>query len=144
MSEMSVLQGRIFCCCLVCGLFTGLWYDLLRTLRMMIRHNDFWVQVEDIMFIFTAATGLFVLIHKYNHGSIRLYILLGTALGILVYRAVFHPLTGYLLKKLMTAILNVLKILVIILVWPAKKTIKCIYIILKNTFRTVRMINSRM
>ena len=144
MSEMSVMQSTVFCYFLIYGIVTGFWYDFLKTLRVLIRHKYLWVQMEDVLFTLTTASGLFALIHRYNHGSVRLYILLGTALGIIVYCFLLHPLTGRILKIVLMTVLNVFGVLFHRICRPAKKIIKYIDKILKNTFRTVRMVRNRL
>ncbi len=67
----AILAGNLVC----------LVYCFLRVLRRIIKHNLFFVSVEDILFWICTGIYLFVQMYKTSDGMIRWYFVIGVLLG---------------------------------------------------------------
>ena len=85
------------------SLMTGIWlmmaYDILRILRMAVRHNAFWTGVEDFFYWLYAAGFTFMLLYEQNNGSFRAYVVAGIFLGMLLYDRMVSRFLFRCLKK---------------------------------------------
>jgi spore cortex biosynthesis protein YabQ len=74
---------------MVLSLATGGWlmmvYDILRLLRLAVRHHSFWVGAEDFLYWMYAGVVTFMLLYEQNDGTFRLYVIIGVFLGMLLY-----------------------------------------------------------
>jgi len=78
-------QAWLFLSAVMVGAAIGLFYDAFRVLRKTARHNRLAVQIEDFIF-WVAATGLtfYYMLHR-SYGEIRVFTLIGVAVGVLLY-----------------------------------------------------------
>lgn len=77
------------------GNFVCLVYDAIRVLRRIIKHNLFWVSLEDIVFWIGTGIYLFVQIYQTSNGTIRWYFVVGVFFGGIVTQFV----VGKIAKK---------------------------------------------
>ena len=85
----AVLAGNVAC----------LGYYVIRVFRRLIRHNLFWISVEDFCYWIGIGFYLFLVIFQTSNGSIRWYFVVGTLLGgILTYSVVQKILKKYIDK----------------------------------------------
>ena len=83
---MSVAeQGRNLCLFFIIGLFIGCIFDMFRGFRRSIRLPNLIVDLQDILFLIISGFIYFRSILLFNHGELRLYILLSSAIGIIIY-----------------------------------------------------------
>ncbi len=75
----------LFHACIM-GIYITFVYDILRILRRVIPHNNFWVSVEDIVFWIYCAAEVFLLMHHESDGTLRWFAIMGALAGMLVYR----------------------------------------------------------
>lgn len=61
-------------------------YDNIRIIRRVIRHNTFFISIEDLLFWIWVSLAVFLLQHKENDGIFRWFSVIGAFLGMLVYR----------------------------------------------------------
>lgn len=107
-------QAWLFLSTVVVGAAIGLFYDAFRVIRKTARHNKLAVQIEDLLF-WVTATGLtfYYMLHR-NYGEIRLFSLIGVAVGVLLYFAtisrriiiVFVAVVNYL-KRVIAAVIRI-------------------------------------
>lgn len=78
-------QAYLFLVFSLTGIFIGCLFDIFRVLRKVFKTSDFITYIED--FLFWILTGIIILytIWYFNDGEIRLYLLLGLAMGIIIY-----------------------------------------------------------
>lgn len=143
MAEIITRQMNLFLISMAYGFLLGIWYDIFRVFREKITHKNKMVHMEDIIFCFSAAGGLFVLFQVYNQGVIRFYVLVGLEIGTLLY---FFLFSQFIKKGI--GILWELLLLATGLLWkgignPAKLIVKSILNMLKKLIRTVRIVKSR-
>ena len=67
------------------GFALGIFYDIFRVFRKMLRHNAVFIAIEDVIFWLLATGLLFVLLLWINFGQIRAFVFIAAALGILIY-----------------------------------------------------------
>lgn len=86
----AVLAGNIVC----------LVYNVLRVVRRIVKHNLFWVSVEDVVFWLGAGMYLFLELFRTCNGSIRWYFVIGVlAGGIISHFIIEKIIKKYLAKK---------------------------------------------
>ena len=74
--ELSVFIQALLAGNLVC-----LVYEAIRIFRRILRHNLFWISVEDLIFWLGTAMYLFIKIYQTSNGIIRWYFALGALVG---------------------------------------------------------------
>lgn len=57
-------------------------YNCIRVIRRLIKHNLFFVSVEDFFFWFGAALYLFIELYHTSDGSIRWFFVAGVVVGV--------------------------------------------------------------
>lgn len=105
MTYMSgYMQGELLLAAdaFLAGVFLAVCYDILRIFRNIADHSSFWVGIEDILYWCASGIYLFNLIYRENDGMIRIYVLLFTGLGALLY----HAGPSMILVKYISAILR--------------------------------------
>lgn len=80
---------------LLSGFLLGLCFDLYRVLRALWQPGPLWTRIGDLLFWFNALCLLSSLLLVGNWGELRLYVLVGWALGFLLYQRL---LSRYLVK----------------------------------------------
>ena len=80
-------QALLFLSTVLVGGAIGLLFDLFRIFRKTTRHSRLAVTLEDLFF-WVAATGLtfYYMLHR-NYGEIRVFSLVGVAIGLVLYLA---------------------------------------------------------
>ena len=110
-------QAFLFLMTVAAGMAIGLIYDGFRVLRKTAPHAPVWVQLEDLLF-WLAVTGLmFYFMLNENYGEIRIFSVLGAALGVTLYFATISRWVLLVLvavvnfiKRVLTAVFKVLRL----------------------------------
>lgn len=79
------LQIGLFGQSVVLGAAMFVLYDMVRMFRRIFSHGIIWVSIEDFIYWTVVGTYFFLRLCQVNNGIIRAYILLGMALGALLY-----------------------------------------------------------
>lgn len=74
--ELSVFLQAV-----LAGNLVYLVYLALRVLRRILRHNLFWISVEDALFWIAVGFYLFLEIYQTSNGKVRWYFVLGVLVG---------------------------------------------------------------
>ena len=80
-------QFRILFLSMLLGSVTGFIYDIFRIIRKVFKHSNLLIQLEDILFWLIATAVAFYFFLNRSYGEIRMFALLGTACGIVLYFA---------------------------------------------------------
>lgn len=143
MAEIILQQSRLFLISFSYGVILGIWYDVFRAIRKSVVHKNKIVHMEDVLFCFSGAVGLFLLFQICNQGRIRFFVLLGMEAGMLLYFFLLSPVAGKGICLIIEMLFRILKL-------PGKRISRLVKLIvkslsksLKNTIRTVRIIKSR-
>lgn len=139
-ADIIIRQIHLFLISGLYGIVLGAWYEFFRTLRKNFVHKNRMVHLEDVIFCFTAAIGLFALFQIYNQGMVRFYCLLGLECGAVFYFLILSEMTGKLFSVIVKIISKIVKVIGKIILFPGKVIVKNTGKILKNMRRTVRII----
>lgn len=90
------------------GIIITFVYDNIRVVRRVIRHNTFFISIEDLFFWIGVSLSIFLLQHRENEGIFRWFSVAGAFLGMLVYRG---TLSRFYIKKMTLVLKKLLKIL---------------------------------
>lgn len=102
---------------LISGLAIGLLFDFFRSTRRVVKTNDFFTGVEDVLFWIISGTIVIFCITCFTDGEIRSYMLVGLLTGVLFY---FFALSKYL-SKIITFILDLCARAIGFIFLPVKK-----------------------
>ncbi|MDF2613237.1 MAG: Spore cortex biosynthesis protein YabQ-like protein [Clostridia bacterium] len=109
----------------------GALFDLIRISRKIIKHANFLVQAEDLIYWIICALVGFYMLYINNYAAIRPFVFIGILLGALLYFASF----SIIFMKIATAVIHyvraLIKHLIRFLGIPAKWLIRLIKIPLK-------------
>jgi len=121
-------ENLFLCYSLGMGIFITFVYDLLRILRRVIKHNSFFVSLEDFLFWIFCALAVFSLMYRMGNGNLRWFSVIGALTGMGAYLKFISPwfiriVSGFLqktvavfgrfgryLKNKLTALYKLLKI----------------------------------
>ena len=67
------------------GFLLGLYYDVYRVARLVIRAGKRWIFVQDLLFFLTSAVFTFLFALAVMEGRLRFYLFFGEALGFSAY-----------------------------------------------------------
>lgn len=104
MKPVSGLETElaIFGQAVLSGIGMLIFYDILRVFRRIFSHGILWVSLEDFLYGILVSGFFFLELCRENSGVIRGYILLGLALGALLYQRLC---SRYLMRHLTKGIL---------------------------------------
>lgn len=77
---------------LLMGIFITFVYDLLRIFRRVLRHNGFFVALEDLGFWVYCGAEVFLLMYHESNGSLRWFAVLGALVGMFLYKKLISSL----------------------------------------------------
>lgn len=90
----------IFLQALLAGNLIYLVYTVIRVVRRLVKHNLFFISLEDLVFWIATGIYLFVKIYQTSNGSIRWYFVIGVLLGgILSHLIILQIRKKYLAKR---------------------------------------------
>lgn len=75
MSPSIHFEARLLALGILAGAGLMALYDILRVFRMLLRHNWFWVGIEDLGYWIFAGFAVFYLLYRENDGALRLYVI---------------------------------------------------------------------
>ena len=97
-------QAQLFLLTVFLGGGMGLFYDGLRVFRHALRHNAFWVQVEDGLFWLLAVFLVFCVMLHANAGEIRFFTILGLFGGMGLYFLTLSRMVLAVSDKIISAV----------------------------------------
>jgi spore cortex biosynthesis protein YabQ len=104
MNPAISVELRFFLTSILWGVILLVAYDGLRILRRLIKHDEFFVALEDMIFWVIASLFIFAMIYHMNNGIIRGFSVMGMTLGGVLYHFAFSDL----LVKWLTTLIRVL------------------------------------
>ncbi len=75
-------------------------YELLRFLRLILRHSHWWIGLEDLLYWTLCAVMIFAMVLEQNSGEVRWYVLAGCTAGACLYQAAVHRILVWILTPL--------------------------------------------
>lgn len=135
MSVQIYDELQLFGVCILLGMSIAFTYDLFRVFRLLIKHRDLFVDLEDLLFWLGTAWFVFRTLFFYNQGALRGYAFLGMFLGMIAYVITISRLV----MKLAHAILPYWNKMKQIIQKPFVAFLEETRKILKNTILDVKM-----
>ncbi len=99
MSSQIQYEARLMVLSLAGGAWLMMAYDILRLLRLAVRHNSFWTGIEDFLYWLYAAGFTFMLLYEQNNGIFRAYVVAGVFAGMILYDRIVSRFLFRCLKK---------------------------------------------
>ncbi len=119
------------------GVGLGIFFDCFRVTRIIIPHTDFFVLLEDIIFLFIWAAAIVVFSLELARGEVRFYYFIGNVLGFTVYILTVGKLVVGIMKGVVFVISKVLNFLYSIFIKPIIKIFMSFSQILHKVFVTM-------
>lgn len=94
-------EVELFLVCLGLGALLAFIYDVVRVFRLLFRHKDWLVDVEDLLFWIFTAWLVFRTLFAYNRGALRGYAFLGMFLGVMLYALTLSRLFLLIVEKML-------------------------------------------
>ncbi len=79
-----MLELQLFARAFLWGIILALLYDLLRCLRRLIRHGNFALAIEDLLYWIGCGMLVFRMLYEENSGAIRGFAIAAVILGMLL------------------------------------------------------------
>lgn len=90
----------IFLQAVLAGNMVYLLYSMIRVVRRIVKHNLFFISLEDLFFWLGTGIYLFVIIYRTCNGSIRWYFVIGVLVGgILTHLIICKIVKKYIAKR---------------------------------------------
>ena len=96
------------------GIYITFVYDIIRILRRVFRHGNFWLSVEDLAFWIFCGDEVFLLMHRESNGILRWYAVVGALLGMLLYRKL---ISRFFVKYVSKGLIKIKNLTIHILKW---------------------------
>lgn len=97
-------QTRLLFCAILLGIPLGMCFDVLRVIRLLIRHGKLAAALEDIFFLLLWTGALICFSVVLARGELRGYYVLGSALGFLLYCCTIGNLLLPLMRRVLSAV----------------------------------------
>lgn len=94
---------RLFLLSCIAGAVIGVVFDVFRALRLLVRHNRFFVLLEDLAFLCGYAVFLSAFASAAARGELRVYFMIGNVLGFTLYFFTLGNIVLRTLNKILTA-----------------------------------------
>lgn len=107
-SETILKEADILWKAFATGVILVFVYDLIRIIRRLISHNNFWIAVEDFIFWLGSALVIFVMLFRENDGYLRGFSIGGVIIGMMLY---FFLLSRFVVKGMVFILERVLYVL---------------------------------
>lgn len=114
-------QTWLFLWSCVLGVGLGIVYDMFRVARVVLKHRKEAVFVEDFVFTVFSALAIFVYCTEKARGEVRFYIILGAALGFILYILTIGTLVVTITKKIVMVIWKIIYTIYRIFLFPIIK-----------------------
>ena len=108
---------RLFFLSWALGGAVGLFYEIFRTLRLLVRHNSLLTAIEDVFFILCWGTALTAFSSALALGRLRGWFVLGSILGFFLYLVTVGRVLNGIVKKF----LHIIKKFFSFILYPFRK-----------------------
>lgn len=146
MNQAISVELQFFLISVLWGAILLLVYDGLRILRRVIKHDSFFIAVEDLIFWVLASLFIFAMMYKENNGIIRGFSVMGMAIGMVIYHYIISEFFVTMITKLIHMLLrpfsiayNSVKKFVLFLASKGKKVLKFLLSRLKKHYQSVKI-----
>lgn len=113
-------QLEIFISVFAAGVVAGIFYDLIRILRLNIKHSHMAVCVEDIIYWIVVIIVMFLFMLDKNNADLRFFSIMGFYLGLVIYNILMSNILMEVLEFCVNIIKNIIKIIIEMILTPFK------------------------
>ena len=106
MYQGITIEMHFFLTSILWGVLVLLAYDQLRILRRIIRHNSFFVAIQDLLFWVLASVFIFAMIYAENSGTIRGFSVMGMVIGMVIYHYILSDWIVTLVSRMILLIMR--------------------------------------
>lgn len=106
MNHAISIELQFFMISVLSGAIILLVYDILRIIRRLIKHDSFFIALEDLFFWVGASLFIFAMIYKENDGIIRGFCVMGMGIGMVLYHFTLSDLLVRMITKLIQMLLS--------------------------------------
>lgn len=106
MYQGITIEMHFFLTSILWGVLVLLAYDQLRILRRIIRHNSFFVAIQDLLFWVLASVFIFAMIYVENSGIIRGFSVMGMVIGMIIYHYILSDWIVILVSRMILLIMR--------------------------------------
>ena len=125
--ELSLKAETVtFLIVVLSGVMYGMMYDILRILRIAVKHKPFAVFAEDILYFIAVAFMTFLLALAKNRGLIRAYHLIGQILGFVIYYFTLGEAVISVADRIIKIVRLIFSLINRFLIYPILRLIKLI------------------
>lgn len=121
MSSQIVEETLFLYHAVLLGVFVAVIYDIIRIFRRVVKHNRFFISLEDILYWVFCAWEVFYLLYKESSGVLRWFAILGIALGMFLYLISVSRFVVYFISKMINKFLHILEKIIAFLLTPFRK-----------------------
>lgn len=119
--ELSVShQLYVFCCMILCGMLSGIVFDVFRSVRRCIKCTNGIIAVQDLAFWGVELCMVYITAFKVNNAQMRGYEIIALILGTVFYFTAFSQYIIIILCR----ITNIVKKFVVLILKPIYNPIK--------------------
>ena len=121
MSQDIIQEVTFFLHSVLMGIVITFFYDWFLILRKLIKHNNFWISVEDFLFWVACGLGVFYMLYRENNGILRWFTVIGAMIGMACYKWLisnrFIHIMSTCIYKIVWVILKIVQIVVKPIKW---------------------------
>ncbi|MBE7049125.1 MAG: hypothetical protein E7393_07210 [Ruminococcaceae bacterium] len=136
-------EAVVFVFSVLCGGVLYFLYDLLRVIRRASHGGTLITQIQDGIFWILALAVMFYVFLFINRGTVRLYELVGTGLGAVIYGTTISSLVIQLLCRILEFFLKFFNFFLKILLTPLFFTYNILYRWIRFVFRPIKRVGKR-
>lgn len=101
MADLIYDEAELFAVCLLLGMALAFIYDCVRVFRLLFRHFDWLVDLEDLAYWIFTGWLVFKTLFYFNRGALRGYAFFGLFLGVVFYVLTLSRLILFLAEKIL-------------------------------------------
>jgi len=117
-------QVKLFVLSIIIGSISRFVYDLVKVLRRLIKHNIFFIHVEDFIYWLIISSATFFIMLRVNLGEIRNFCICGAFVGMLIYSLCLSNLITSFIFNLVSGLIKIITSLIKIILYPVRLIIK--------------------
>jgi len=120
-------QARFLLWTMILGAVSGAAYDIFRIIRKIIKHPDFFTQIEDLLYWIFISLLIFYFILHYNSGEVRIYAIIGVFSGMCLYFLTVSRLIIKVSFFIIELIKKIIRMTIHILLIPVKFVLRLLH-----------------
>lgn len=148
MSQEIIQEVTFFLHSVLMGLLITFAYDWIRVIRKLVRHGNFLISVEDLIFWLACGIVVFYMLYRENNGVLRWFAVVGASLGMLLYKTVIRDWFVYVMStciyKILWFIFRIIQIVLKPLKWLFFKGKRIVQFVAKKIKKCQEFVKKRL